>query len=443
MTMALLSPSGDEIVVPQRSSPRRFIVIGFVVIVVLFGGAGTWAAMVSLSSAAIAPGVVTVDTNWRVVQHLEGGIVEAILVRDGDRVDQGDLLLRLDATHAEATNLIVQSELDLARATQARLIAERDGAEAIAFPPALIERRSIPEVAVVVAGQEILFAARRESLAGQIDILNQRIAQHRDQISGLEVQQSASFQQIDLIEQELGGLRELYEEGYVTRSRILALERESQRLRGERGEDLAAIARAEEAIGEAELQIIQLRKDLREEVITELRNVQAQIFDLEQRQVSAADVLDRIEIRAPASGTIIGMTVHTIGGVIVPGDPIMNIVPDGDPLIIEARVKPTDIENVVVGQAAEVRFPGLSQRTTPSLNGQVLTISADRLSDGAEGEDYYQARIAIAPEELDRLTDMDLVPGMPAEVMILTGERTALTYLMDPILAGLNRSFRE
>ncbi|MEM7122543.1 MAG: HlyD family type I secretion periplasmic adaptor subunit [Pseudomonadota bacterium] len=443
MSMTLLGSDGREVVPIRRSSARRFIVLGLIVVVILFGGIGTWAATAQLSSAAIAPGVVAVDTNWRTIQHLEGGIVAAIFVRDGDYVEEGDLLLRLDATRAEASITIIEGQLDLALATEARLIAERDGADAIVFPTGLFERHGEPEVAMIMSGQELLFVARRDSLAGQVSILNQRIDQLRNQIKGLEVQQSASYAQITLIEQELDGLRELYDEGYVTRSRILALERESERLRGERGEDLAAIAESEAAIGEASLQILQLEKGLREEVVAELRDVQSEIFDLEQRQIGAADILNRIEVRAPSSGTVLGLNAHTVGGVISPGDDIMNIVPEGDPLIIEARVQPNDIENVITGQTAEVRFSGLSQRDTPTLNGQVLTISADRLTDQQRGEDYYEARVIIPQDEIERLNDVELVPGMPAEVMILTGERTALNYLLEPIQAGLNRSFRE
>ncbi len=443
MSMTLLSSNGREVVPQPKRKTGGFVLGGMIIVALLFGGVGTWAATAQLSSAAIAPGVVTVDSSWRTVQHLEGGIVQEIFVRDGDVVRQGDPLLRLDATRAQATMSIVSGQLDLALANEARLIAERDGVETITFPPELDARRGESELAMILAGQELLFVARRDSLDGEVGILHQRIEQLHDQISGLQVQQSASYQQIQLIEQELEGLRELYEEGYVTRSRILALERESEHLRGERGEDLAAIARAETAIGEAELQIIQLEKSRREQVVTELRDIQSQIFDLEQRQIGAADVMDRITLHAPADGTVLGLNTHTVGGVIAPGDDIMHIVPHDDPLIIEARVRPDDIENVVIGQSAEVRMSGLSQRNTPTLEGQLLTVSADLLDDPRSGESYYEARIVIPPEQIARLDDVDLVPGMPAEVMILTGERTALAYLFDPISAGLNRAFRE
>jgi HlyD family secretion protein/epimerase transport system membrane fusion protein len=444
MSLTVITTDGTEFTPPPKNKTRVFIIVGVLMILVLFGGLGTWAAVAELSSAAIAPGVVAVNSNWRTVQHLEGGIVDEILVEDGDHVERGDVLLRLDPTRTEASLEIINGQLALALATEARLLAERDNLDSISFPKELLDQKaSDPETATILAGQELLFQARRASLDGQASILRQRIDQLDDQISGLQVQQSAGNRQIELIDDELEGLRQLYEEGYVTRSRILALERESERLRGERGEDLAAIARAETAKGESELQIIQLQKGFQEQVVAELRDIQSQIFDLEQRHVAAADQFDRVEIRAPESGTVLGMAAHTVGGVINPSEPIMHIVPDDDPLIIKARVRPTDIEDTAVGQLAEVRFSGLSQRKTPILNGEVATLSPDRLVDQQTGEAYYEARVVIPQEELDRLGDVDLLPGMPAEVMIKTGERTALAILLDPIIVGLSRSFKQ
>jgi HlyD family secretion protein/epimerase transport system membrane fusion protein len=444
MSMTIITSDGTEFAPPPKNKTRPFVIAGVLIILALFGGLGTWAALAELSSAAIAPGVVTVNTNWRTVQHLEGGIVDEILVQDGDHVERGDVLLRLDPTRPQASLEIVNSQLDLARASEARLLAERDGLDVIAFPQDMLDRRNTdPEVATTLAGQELLFQARRSSLGGQAAILRQRIEQLNDQIGGLQVQQSATNRQIELIEEELEGLLVLYQSGYVTRSRILALEREAERLGGERGEDLAAIARAQTAIGESELQIIQLEKGFQEQVGAELRDIQAQTFDLEQRQVAAADQFDRIEVRAPESGTVLGMSAHTVGGVIGPGDPIMNIVPEDDPLIIKARVRPNDIENVTMGQDAEVRFSGLSQRRTPILHGSVIGLSADRLTDPQTGETYYEARVMIPQDELDKLNDVHLVPGMPAEVMIQTGARTAFAYMIDPILVGFGRAFKE
>ncbi len=444
MSKALLMAKGGATPSEPKVQIRTIAITGILIVVAMFGGLGTWAATAELSSAAIAPGVIAVNSNWRTVQHLEGGIVDEILVRDGDHVERGDVVLRLDATQSEASLQIIDSQLNLARATEARLLAERDGHDAIAFPGDLLDMGdSDPDVGTILAGQELLFQARRDNLTGEAAILRQRIEQLRDEIGGLEVQQSASNEQIVLIEDELQGLRALYEEGYVTRSRILSLERESERLRGERGEDLAAIARAETAIGESELQIIQLEKSFQEEVVAELRDIQAEVFDLEQRRVAAADQFERIDIRAPEDGTVLGMNAHTVGGVIKPSEPIMNIVPDGDVLIVKARVQPADIENTSIGLKAEVRFSGLSQRETPVLHGEVIGLSADRLTDSQTGEAYYEARVEIGQSELERLGDVELMPGMPAEVMILTGEQTALAYMLDPLLVGLGRSFRE
>ncbi len=443
MSMTLLSSDGREIVPARKTATRGLTLVGCVVVLMLFGGIGTWAATAQLDSAAIAPGVVAVDSNWRTIQHLEGGIVEEIFVREGDVVERGQLLLQLDATRAQATQLIIGGQLDLAVATEARLIAERDGAAEVVFPADLLAREGNPELDMVLAGQRLLFGARQESLTGETEILRQRIEQLRDEIDGFSVQQDARLRQLELIEQELSGLRDLFEEGYVTRSRILALEREAERLRGERGEDLASIARTQAAIGEAELQILQLEKSMQEQIVAELRDVQAQIFDLEQRMIGATDLLDRIDIHAPTAGTILGLSVHTVGGVIAPGDDIMHIVPLDDSLTIKARVRPDDIENVFVGHSAEVRMSGLSQRTTPTLHGRVVTISADLLNDQASGDDYYEARVEIGADQMARLTDVELIPGMPAEVLILTGERTALDYLLDPIVGSVNRSFRE
>ncbi len=444
MNKALAFAHGGATPSEPKVHIKPIAVTGIVIVLAMFGGLGTWAATAELSSAAIAPGVIAVNSNWRTIQHLEGGIVDEILVSDGDHVEQGDVVLRLDATRSEASLQIIDSQLNLAQATEARLLAERDGLETITFPKDLLDvRDSDPDVGTILDGQELLFQARRANLSGEAAILRQRIEQLHDEIGGLEVQQSASNEQIVLIEDELEGLRALYEEGYVTRSRILSLERESERLRGERGEDLAAIARARTAIGESELQIIQLEKGFQEQVVAELRDVQAEIFDLEQRRVAAADQFERVDIVAPEDGTVLGMNAHTVGGVIKPSEPIMNIVPAGDALIVKARVRPDDIENTSIGLNAEVRFSGLNQRETPVLHGEVIGLSADRLTDQQTGEPYYEARVRIAQNELEKLGDVDLMPGMPAEVMILTGEQTALAYMLDPLVAGLSRSFRD
>lgn len=444
MSLKLLAgPTSSE---EQQASTNvdLWIYIGVAVIFLTFGVFGVWAALANLTSAALAPGVIAVDTNWRTIQHLEGGIVAEILVREGDFVDEGQVLLRLDPTRSDASLSILDSQLVLAKATEARLIAERDGAELIDFPDELIDRMDDQEVATVVAGQDLLFRARRDSMAGQIDILNERIEQLKQQIEGLQVQQDARAAQTALIDKELEGLQQLFEEGYASQQRILALQRDAERLRGERGENLASIASARSQIGETELQILQLDKSFREEVVNELRTVQSQVFDLQERRTAAADERRRIDIVAPVSGQVLGLAAYTVGGVIKPGEDILNIVPLNDELVIVARVTPDDRERVSVGQSAQVRLSGLSRRSTPVLLGEVVTISGDRLTDRQSGEAYYDARVIIPEEQLALLEDTaELVPGMPAEVMIETGERSALGYILSPLTDSLDRAFKE
>jgi HlyD family type I secretion membrane fusion protein len=422
---------------------RPWVIAGLVTIFLVFGVFGTWSAIAQLTSAAIAPGVVAVDSNWRTVQHLEGGIVAEIMVHEGDEVEEGQILLRLDPTRSDAQYNIIDSQLVLARSTLARLIAERDGSRFVGFDDDLIDRMNEDNVAAAVAGQELLFRARRDTMDGQVSILEQRVDQLEQQIVGLNVQAQARLRQIEIIEEELVGLRELFEEGYVSRQRILALERDLERLRGERGEDIAAVAQTNSSIGETRLQILQLETGMREEVLSELRQVQSQVFELEERWVAAADQVARIEIIAPTQGTVVGLNAHTIGGVIRAGDPILSIVPEDDVLIIDARVKPEDIERVYRGQPAQVRLSGLSQRSTPILKAEVLTVSPDRLTDQATGEPYFAARVMIPEDQIALLEGVELVPGMPAEVLIETGEQSALYYMIDPLLSSFRKAFRD
>jgi len=444
MSLQLLSgPTSDE---EHQASTNvdLWIYVGVVVIFMTFGVFGVWAALANLTSAALAPGVIAVDSSWRTIQHLEGGLVAEILVREGDFVKEGDVLLRLDPTRSDASLSILDSQLVLAKATEARLIAERDGAGLIDFPDELIDRMEDQEVATVVAGQDLLFRARRDSMLGQISILNERKEQLKQQIEGLAVQQDARAGQTALIEKELEGLQQLFEEGYASQQRILALQRDAERLRGERGENLASIASARSQIGETELQILQLDKNFREEVVNELRSVQSQVFDLQERRTAAADERRRIDIIAPVSGQVLGLSAFTVGGVIKSGEDILNIVPENDQLVIQARVTPDDRERVSVGQSAQVRLSGLSRRSTPVLLGEVVTISGDRLTDRQSGEAYYEARVIIPEEQLGLLEDTaELVPGMPAEVMIETGERSALGYILSPLTDSLDRAFKE
>ena len=426
-----------------KANPLPHILAGLLIVAVMFGGLGTWAALAPLESAVIAPGVVTVFSKRKTLQHLEGGIVSEILVRDGDFVDRGQLLLRLEDTRARANLAIVEGQLNVFRAREARLAAERDGAEAVVFPAALTEREADPKITGSLRGEAELFAARKAALEGEVEILTQRVQQLKKQITGLEAQRRAKGKQLELIVEEVQGLQTLYEKGYAPKTRILALQRTAEQLAGERGEHIAEIARARTSIGEAELQKIQVAKTFREEVVGELREVEARVFDLEERYVAAADELKRVELRAPQAGTVVGLDVHTVGGVITPGQPILDLVPLEDELVIEGRVAPQDIDKITPGQSSVVRLSAFDLRSTPELTGAVFTASADSLPDPVTGESYYLVGVRIAKEELAKLGNLVLLPGMPAEVFIATGERTALSYLIKPLTDGLERALRD
>ena len=430
---------------PPRVSLRTgpYVLMGSMIVAAMLGGLGLWSAVTPLSGAVIAPGVVTVYSKRKTIQHLEGGIVDQILVRDGDHVDDGQLLIRLADTRARANLAVVSSRLDVLRAREARLRTERDGHRGVAFPDGLMARRGERSVTEILASEVELFVARRTALEGEVQILEQRIAQLEQQILGLDAQQQANGAQIRLIEEELTGLRSLHEKGYVSKTRILELERRQEELRGERGQHIAEIARARTAIGEAQLQIMQVRNDVREEVATQLHEVQADLLDIQERYVAAADELQRLEIRAPQPGIVVGLDVHTVGGVISPGQPILDIVPQEDELVIEAQVAPQDIDKIAIGLEATVRLSAFDLRSTPELSGTVFATSADRLIEEASREPYYLVAARIPDAELAKLQGLELVPGMPAEVFIRTGERTALSYLLKPLTDGMARAFKD
>ncbi|MCG8355611.1 MAG: HlyD family type I secretion periplasmic adaptor subunit [Kiloniellales bacterium] len=435
------SPGAEPPSVPLNARPA--VIAGLVTVIVGLGGFGAWASLAPLESAAIAPGTIIVDSNRKQIQHLDGGIVAELVVRDGDHVEPGDVLLRLDETRARSTLAILESESDLATAVEARLLAERDGAAEIRVPERLIDKAERPEIAALVAGQQSLFEARRDSREGEVAILEQRVLQLGDEVVGLEAQAAAKARQSALIADELKGLQKLFEQGHAPRTRILALQREAARLDGERGELIARVARTRTAIGETKLQVIQLNTRFQEDVIAELRDIQASLFDLRERIAAARHVVEHIDVRAPVAGKVVGLSVHTIGGVIQAGDTILEIVPGDDRLLVEARVQPIDIDNVLIGQEADVRITAFKQRSTPVLIGEVIYLSADALTDPRSGEPYYTARVAISDAEVARLEGQLLQPGMPAEVIIKTGERTALDYLVQPILESANRAWRE
>jgi HlyD family secretion protein len=426
-----------------QESIRQHVIAGTVVVAVLTIGVGGWAATTDVSSALIAPGSIVVDSNVKKVQHPTGGIVGEVRVRDGDRVKSGDVVVRLDETVTRANLAVVTKGLNELSARKARLEAERDGAESIAFPADLLGRVQDPDVAAVMASERKLFELRRKARTGQKAQLRQRISQLEEEISGLSAQRDAKAKEIALIDRELTGVRELYQKNLIQLNRLTQLEREATRLEGERGQFVAATAQAKGKISELELQIIQIDQDLSSEVARELREVDGKIGEFVERKVTAEDQLRRIDIRAPQDGTVFQSTVHTVGGVISAGDAIMLIVPDADNLTVEAKVNPQDIDQLKIGQIALLRFTTFNQRTTPEINGMVTRISADISTDQRTGLSYYTVRIGLPPEEVARLGDVKLVPGMPVEAFVQTGQRTVLSYLVKPFYDQLTRAFRE
>ena len=413
------------------------------VFAVLAAGVGGWAGTAELSGALIAPGSVVVDSNVKKVQHPTGGVVGELRVREGDRVKAGDIVVRLDQTITRANLAIVTKGLAELAARKGRLASERDGSDAIDFPAELTSRQGEPDIAQIVEGERKLFELRRSSRLGQKAQLRQQSGQLLEEIVGLTAQQDAKKREIVLINRELEGVRELFKKNLVQINRLTLLEREATRLDGEEAQLMAAVAQAKGKIAETELKIIQIDQDLSSEVAKEMREIDAKIGEFVERKLQAEDQLQRVDIRAPQNGTVFQLTVHTVGGVIAAGEPIMLIVPEADSLAVEARVNPQDIEQVQLDQKTVLRFPAFNTATTPEINGQVSRISADVSSDQRTGQSFYTIRISIHPAELARLGSAKLVPGMPVECFIQTGERTVISYFLKPLRDQLKRTFRE
>ena len=425
------------------TSLRRHLIWAFVVIAGLAGGLGTAAALVEISGAVIAPGNIVVETNLKRVQHQEGGIVEAIHVREGQSVESGDLLVQLDGTISKANLTVVTTRLRELQAQEARLMAERDGQETLIVPEALAALRADPAVAAILQGQRSLLDARRASRAGRSAQLNEQIKQFREQITGLTSQRTAKAEEIELVTKELSDLSSLVEKRLIQQSRITALKRDEARLKGEHGGFTSQIAQVEQSISERKIQILQIDEDMRAEVVEQLPAVRGEIAQLIEQRVAALEELRRLEIRAPSAGYVHQLTVHTVGGVVAAGEDLMQIVPHEDVLVVEARVAPNDIDQLGPAQEAVVRFPGLDQRTTPELSARILTVSADLIEDPMDGTRYYEARLALAEEEIAKLGDTRLVPGMPVEAFVQTGDRTILSFLLKPLSDHLAHAFRE
>lgn len=426
-----------------RRMIRRLNWIGFALLLLLVGGVGGWAATVEISGAVIAPGTVVVQSNVKKVQHPSGGIVGEILVQDGTVVEAGQVVMRLDDTVTRATLGIVRTQLDELLAKEARLVAERDAAAAIIFPEDLRKRAEGGSVAVSIAGEEKLFESRRQANDGKRAQLRERVTQANEEIRGLSAQQRAKEVEIKFIGEELAGVADLFKRNLVTIVRFNQLQRDQAKLEGERGQFVAEVARAKGRISELELQIIQLDQDFRTEVLRDLRDAQARIGELRERVTAAEDQLRRIDLRAPITGYVHQLAVHTVGGVIANGETVMVIVPKTNDLVVEAKVAPQDIDQIGRNAIANVRISAGNQRTTPELKGTVTMIGADLVQDQKLNVSYYPLRIALSAEELKRLPDFELLPGMPAEVFVQTHDRTPLQYLLKPLHEQISRVFRE
>lgn len=426
-----------------RKSIRLHLIIGLAVVVVLLGGVGGWASTALISGALIAPGSVVVDSNVKKVQHPTGGVVGELRARDGDVVKAGDIVVRLDDTVTKAGLAIVTKNLNGLWARAARLEAEQRSAERISFPAVLTDQASDPDVQNVMASETKLFEVRVTGRAGQKAQLRERVAQLNEEIAGLVAQEDAKTREIALVEKELVGVRGLFDQQLVQISRLTVLERDAARLAGERAQLIASRAQAKGKITETELQIIQVDRDLVSDVSKDLRETNDKIGEFVERKVTAEDQLRRIDIRAPQDGMVLQSAVHTVGGVINAGDVIMQIVPQTDALSVEARVNPQDIDKLVIGQKTLLRMSAFDQRTTPELTGEVSRISPDTTTDQRTGQAYYTVRISMPAAEVAKLGDVRLIPGMPVEAFMQTGDRTMLAYLAKPLSDQLMRAFRE
>lgn len=425
---------------PPISDAIRF---GVYIVVGFFSALLIWSLLFPIESAAVAPGKVTVNSNRKTVQHLEGGIIHELRVSEGKIVKQGELLIKLDDTQAKASLEMLQGQMIELMAAETRLKAERDKIKTIVFPEYLQKRKHLPDVAKILSSQKEIFISNKKSLRGQHEILNQRVEQLNKEIESLQAQVEAESKQLALVEEEITAVKYLEEKKLIEKPRLLALQREAARILGDRGEHLGLIARAQQRIGETKTQMLSLDDNYHRDILTELRETQQRLAELEEKEKSAQDILNRTAIKAPQAGKVVGLNKHTIGGVINPGEAVLHIIPTHDQLVIEARIKPLDIDVVYEGLEAHVKFTAFKQRRTPTLSGKLISLSADIFEDPNTKEAYYQARISISKEELERLGALKLYQGMPAQVMIVTEKRTAFNYFASPIMASFERAFRE
>jgi HlyD family type I secretion membrane fusion protein len=437
------APAPCPVEAPYPTNCKRTLAFGWIVIGITFGGFGTWAAVAPLSSAAIAPGTVVVDSNRKSVQHLEGGVIREILVRDGDSVEASQVLLRLDGANIRAAIASLQPMLATNQAYKARLLAERDGLEEIIFTGDLAaEAETNTASAQILAGQRRIFETRVNALAGERALNANRLAQSRQRLEGLERQFEVKQREMALMREELSDQQTLLSSGFTTKRRVASAERTVQQLESEYADLQSKIEEAKVLVERYELEDQQIDKNFVEQVENELYSVDHESYQLLERMRSIQDQHVRLDVRAPVSGVVVNMVAHTVGGVVAPGSPILDIVPKNDKLMIEAQVRPADIDGVKSGLLADVRFPAFNSTDIPRLTGSVTRVSADRLTN-TSGAPYFLVRVQVSESELARLGGLSLIPGMPAEILIKKSDRTLLQYLLSPVIHGIWTAFRE
>lgn len=436
-------PPSDLEKIPNHPPIHRVVALGLFILIFFVGGFFVWAIFSTLDTAVIASGKIIVSTNRKAIQHLEGGIIEKIFVQENSVIKENEKLVQLDKTQADIRVQLLNGQYAALKALESRLIAERDQLQQINFPTFLIVDKTDSNIQKQIQIQTEIFNTNRKTLNDNIAILQERIAQLRNEIKSLKSQAESYDTQLNYINEEMQAVIKLEAQKYIDKPKLLALKREAARLTGNRDEQLALAARAEQRIGETQLQMISIKNDFNKQTIKDLEEVQTKINDVEEHLKAAQDILKRTIIFSPIPGKVVNLKIHTVGGVISPGQLIMEIVPNEDVLIAEVRINPIDIDSVRPGLKAEIRLVAYKQRITPIVTGKVLEVSADSLQDEKTNEYYYLARIAIEPKELIPYPHIKLYPGMPVQAMIITQHKTPLNYFIAPIEESFSRAFRE
>lgn len=427
----------------DRSVIRRPVLTGLLIILIFLGGFATWALLAPLESAAIAPGTIVVDSERKSIQHLEGGIVKDIYIKEGSHVDKGDWLIKLDDTQALTEFQRSKIEYFSLLAKESRLISERDKKSAMHLPPLLMEAQSDPKVDDIITGQQHIFYANSQSNSGRLDVLQQRVKQLEDEMASEKKQAQSEQDQLKLIKTELNGMYTLLKDGYISKSRVWATEREASRLEGEYQAHIGRAEQAQQRMAEAQLAVTAERANIEKSIVDELRVTQRELSTARERYNAADDILKRTLIKAPESGSVMNLQVHTKGGVVKPGQDIMSIVPEGDSLVIEAHINPIDIDVVHKGLTAKVQLSAFSGRNVPVLQGKVVQVSADVFENSRTGQSYYEARVMIDADQLSRAKGLSLYAGMPVQLMIITDKQTPFKYFAKPVKNSFERAFRE